>query len=218
VTARRRWRDFLATPHTEATERLWAEVHAGHPRFLAAVVADARIAAARRGERYEHRSTLDAVVQAVRLAVVSDAFLAQCCYRAKAATQAQGIPLLPRLLHRAAIVLGQISIGDPVVVEPGLYLPHGQVVVDGITRVGTGVQLGPFVTIGLVAGEMGGPTIGAHAVIGTHATVIGPIQVGAGAKVGAGAVVTADVPSGSTVVGVPARVVGTRDGTRSGDP
>lgn len=208
MNLRRVWHDVLATPHTEATERLWTDVRAAHPGFVAAVVADARITAARRGERFEHRSSLDAAVQAVRLAFVSDAFLAQCCYRAKAACQAKRIAVVPRLFHRAAIVLGQVSIGDPVVVEPGVYLPHGQVVVDGITRIGTGVQLSPFVTIGLVAGEMGGPRIGPHAVIGTNATVIGPIEVGAYAKVGAGAVVTADVPERATVVGVPARVVG----------
>lgn len=208
MSVTRRWRHLVATPHSDATERLWTEVRADHPPFVAAVVADARVAAARRGERYEHGSRLDTAAQVLRLALVTDAFLAQCCYRAKAACQAHRIPFLPRLLHRAAIVLGQISIGDPVVVEPGVYLPHGQVVVDGITRIANGVQLGPFVTIGLVAGAMAGPRIGAHAVIGTNATVIGPIDVGAHARVGAGAVVTADVPERATVVGVPARVVG----------
>lgn len=202
-----RWRDLIATPHTEATERLWAEVRAGHPPFATAVLADARVTASRRGERSEYRSRLDAAVQVVRLAVVADAFLALCCYRAKAACQARRVPFIPRLLHRGAIVLGQVSIGDPVVVEAGVYLPHGQVVVDGVTRIAKGVELGPFVTIGLVKGEMSGPKIGRHAVIGTNASVIGPVTVGAHATVGAGAVVAADVPNWATVVGVPARVV-----------
>ena len=74
-----------------------------HPRLVAAIVADARITAAHRGERFEFRSTVDALLQALRLALVTDAFLAQCLYRMKAATQRLGIPMLPRLLHRIAM-------------------------------------------------------------------------------------------------------------------
>lgn len=49
--------------------------------------------------------------------------------------------------------------------------------------------------------------IGAGAWIGARATILGSVRVGADAIVAAGAVVTADVPSGSTVAGTPARVV-----------
>jgi serine O-acetyltransferase len=103
------------------------------------------------------------------------------------------------------MILAQVSIGDPVVVSPGLYLPHGQVVVDGLVRIGAGVVISPFVTIGLRAGDFRGPTIGDGVQIGSGAQLIGPIEVGEGAVVAAGAVVVADVPPGSTVAGVPAR-------------
>jgi serine O-acetyltransferase len=171
------------------------------------VAADARRAAAARGERADPRSTIGTALLVARLCLVTDAFLAQVCYRAKAACQARRIPLVPRLLHRAAIVLGQVSIGDPVVVEPGLYLPHGQVVIDGMTSVAERVNISPFVTIGLMAGDVVGPRIGPGVSIGTGASVLGPVEVGAGAQVGAGAVVCTDVPPGTTAVGVPARVV-----------
>lgn len=204
---RRTWRDLLAVPRSEATDRLWSEVRAGHPGFAASVAADARITASNRGERFEHRSGLDAALQALRLALVTDAFLAQCCYRAKAALQARGVPFLPRPLHRLAVTRGQVVIGDPVVVEAGVFVPHGQVCIDGMTRIGSGTVIGPFVTIGLVSGEVVGPTIGERVRIGTGARVLGPVRVGDGASIGANAVVVDDVPPGATVVGVPARPV-----------
>jgi serine O-acetyltransferase len=205
---RRRWQALQEPPHSETTAAFWADVRARHPRFVDAVVADARTAAERLGDRRPYASRLDACLLAVRLSIVRDAFLALVCYRAKAACQARRIPVLPRILHRLAIVLGQIAIGDPVVVQPGIYIPHGQVVVDGIAEVQPGVALLPFVTIGLRAGSAEGPTIGPGAQIGTGAKVLGPVRIGGGARVGANAVVLSDVPEGATVVGVPAAVVG----------
>ena len=43
--------------------------------------------------------------------------------------------------------------------EPGVYIVHGQVVIDGLVEVGSGPVISPLVTIGL-RGEWGGPTIG----------------------------------------------------------
>ena len=171
-----------------------------------AVLADARVTASYRGDRCEFVSRLDAAVQAVRLAVMSDAFLALCCYRAKAALQARRIPVVPRVFHRLAIMFGQVAIGDPAVLEPGVYIAHGQVVIDGITTIRTGVVIGPFVTIGLVAGELQGPTIDRHAYIGTGSRILGPVLIGRNAKIGANSVVLTDVPNDATAVGSPARV------------
>jgi serine O-acetyltransferase len=187
-----------------------AALRARHPPLWEALIQDARVTARYRGERHQFRSRLDAALQMIRLAVVSDAFLAQALYRAKARLQALGIPLLPRLLHRLAMVSAQVAIGDPVVVEPGVYIAHGQVVIDGLTEIATGVVIFPFVTIGLRAGDIRGPKVGEHASIGTGAKLIGPITVGAGAQVGANAVVVNDVPAGATVVGSPARAVATQ--------
>lgn len=187
---------------------LMRERRARHPRFLKAVLADAQVTAAYRGERCEFRSTPDAAAQALRLAWVSDGFLAQVLYRAKARMQALGVPVLPRLAHHLARALGGVSIGDPVVMAPGVYLVHGEVVIDGITEVGTGVVIAPWVTIGLRAGELRGPVIGDDVNLGTGAKVIGPVEVGTGAQVGANAVVVADVAVGATVAGAPARPTG----------
>ncbi len=106
------------------------------------------------------------------------------------------------------MALAQVSIGDPVVMHPGVYIVHGQVVLDGLVEVHSGVVISPFVTIGLRSGNVSGPVIGSGVSIGTGAKVIGPVRIGDGATVGANAVVVGDVPAGATVVGAPARPVG----------
>jgi serine O-acetyltransferase len=175
-----------------------------HPGFVEAVRVDAAQAATQRMERKELRHGLDELLQILRLMWVTDAFAAQVCYRAKAALQAAGVPVLPRLAHRIAMMLAQVSIGDPVVIRPGVYLPHGQVVIDGITEIHSGVTIRPWVTIGLKEGVLSGPTIKGGARIGTGAKVLGPVTIGVKAVIGANAVVVKDVPDGATVAGVPA--------------
>jgi serine O-acetyltransferase len=190
----------------EDTQAFWRALRTRHPSLREALLADARITADFRGERHEFTSSADAARQMLRLALVSDAYLAQALYRLKASLQRRGVPLLPRIAHRLAIVVAQVSIGDPVVVAPGVYLIHGQVVIDGVIEIHEGVVIAPFVTIGLRAGDVRGATIEQGVNIGTGAKVIGPVCIGAGATIGANAVVVDDVPAGATVVGAPARV------------
>lgn len=189
------------------TTAFWKDLRARHPPLREALAADARLTAMYRGERHEFGSRLDVAAQCVRLAWVSDAFGAQACYRLKARLQAAGVPVLPRVAHRLAMALAQVSIGDPVVVHPGVYVLHGQVVVDGLVEIHPGVTIAPFVTIGLRAGDPRGATIERDVSIGTGAKVIGPVRVGAGATIGANAVVVGDVAPGVTVAGAPARPV-----------
>lgn len=192
----------------EATRIAYEEARrAQHPGFRRAVLADARVTAERRGERHEFTSRLDAARQIVRLLGASDALLAQVCYRAKVSLQVRRIPVLPFVAHRLAMMTAQVSIGDPVLVEAGVYLPHGQVVIDGMVNVGEGTAISPWVTIGLLLGGFKGPTIGRDVRIGTGAKLLGPIIVGDRARIGANAVVLDDVPAGATVVGIPAAVV-----------
>jgi serine O-acetyltransferase len=187
------------------TDAVWRAIRARHPHLREALAADARVTALYRGERHEFRSRLDLTVQILRLAWCSDAFLAQALYRVKARLQALGVPVVPRLCHRLAMVLAQVSIGDPVVMAPGVYIIHGQFVADGLVEIGTGAVIAPWVTIGLRAGNVRGATLEPGVSIGTGAKVIGPVRIGAGAQVGANAVVVDDVPAGATVVGAPAR-------------
>jgi serine O-acetyltransferase len=192
----------------EVQKAVWRAIRDRHPTLREALAADARVTALHRGERHQFRSPLDTAVQVARLAWSSDAFLGQALYRAKARLQALGVPILPRLAHRLAMMIAQISIGDPVVVEAGVYIIHGQFVADGLIEIHTGAVIGPFVTIGLRSGDVQGATIEPNVSIGTGAKVIGGVRIGAGAQVGANAVVVDDVPAGATVVGAPARPVG----------
>src|SRR5918995_443274 len=102
------------------------EVDSRHP-FLEALLTDARVAAIYRGERHKFRSRLDGVLQALRLMLQTDAFLALAAYRVKARLRALGIPVLPSIAHRIAIVVGQVSIADTAVVHPGVFIPNGHV-------------------------------------------------------------------------------------------
>jgi serine O-acetyltransferase len=91
-----------------------------------------------------------------------------------------------------------------------LVIDHGMGVVIGETaEVGDDCYFYHQVTLG-VARAIGGkrhPSVGNNVIIGAGAKVLGPIKVGDNARVGANSVVLEDVPSDTTVVGIPARPV-----------
>ncbi len=89
------------------------------------------------------------------------------------------------------------------------FIDHGMGVVIGETAViGDSVLLYQGVTLGGTGIEKGKrhPTIGNNVVIGAGAKVLGNITVGDNSYIGSNAVVIKDVPSNSTVVGVPGRI------------
>jgi len=181
------------------------------PGFRAALGPDVAVTLAFRGEgKIAPLSRSQVVAEAVRLSVVSDAYLAQLLYRARISLLRRGVPCLPRACHFLAMSTSQVCIGNPVVIEPGLYIPHGQVVVDGFTDIGSGAILFPWTTIGLRAGNFQGPRLSSGVHVGTGAKVIGPIIIGKDVRIGANSVVVNDVDDDVTVVGAPARRVGSR--------
>jgi acetyltransferase-like isoleucine patch superfamily enzyme len=73
-------------------------------------------------------------------------------------------------------------------------------------------EVGPASSaVGAQARRSNGVAVGAGAWLGAGAKVLDGISIGDGAVVGAGAVVRADVPARAIAVGVPARIVGTRE-------
>lgn len=181
-------------------------IHDRHPRFRRAVALDARYTCSQRGERSEFRSGFDTFCQVLRLMWVSDAFAAHVSYRLRTSLMRRRVPVLPRLLHRYAMRSAQVAIGPGVVMQPGVYIVHGQIVIDGLVEVRMGTVISPWVTIGL-RGSLQGPVIGNDVKIGTGAKILGPITVGEETQIGANAVVTTDLPARVTAVGMPARVV-----------
>ncbi|MCU1464112.1 MAG: Serine acetyltransferase, partial [Actinomycetia bacterium] len=119
----------MANSSSRATVRTAAEIRSAQPKFVAAVLGDAKVTAAYRSERFEFRGRTDAAIQALRLAWRSDAFLAQVCYRAQARLSSLGVPIVPRIAHRLAMLTAQLCIGESGLVHPGVYFAHGQVVI-----------------------------------------------------------------------------------------
>jgi serine O-acetyltransferase len=172
------------------------------PRFFDAVIADALITSLHRATLISNPTRGRALLEAVRLCWITDSFLAQVAYRLEARLRDLRVPILPTVLRHLAISIAGLSIGDQVVIAPGLHLAHGEVVIDGETEIEVGVSLFPFVTIAPRPGEKRGPTLRQHATIGTGAKLIGPIEIGEKAQVGANAVTFEDVADDATQVGI----------------
>lgn len=96
----------------------------------------------------------------------------------------------------------------------GLFIDHGNGVIIGETAViGDNVTIYQGVTLGGTGKEHGKrhPTVEDNVMISAGAKVLGSFTIGANSKIGAGSVVLSEVPPGSTVVGVPGRVVKRND-------
>ncbi len=193
--------------HKQRRKALIRELDARRPPFALAVRQDAQFTASQRGERADFRPGRETFFQVVRLMWASDAFAAHVVYRMRTALSRRGIPVLPRLLHRYCMRSAQVTIGEGVVMQPGVYIVHGQIVIDGLVEIGTGTVISPWVTIGLRGGSIQGPVVGNDVHIGTGAKIIGPVTIGSEALIGANAVVNRDVPGGVTAVGMPARAL-----------
>jgi sugar O-acyltransferase (sialic acid O-acetyltransferase NeuD family) len=114
------------------------------------------------------------------------------------------------VIHSAAIVSPCAGIGAGTliaalaVVGPAAQIGRGVIVNHGAV-VDHDCLIGPFSHISPNATLGGGVLVGEGVLVGAGAVILPGLRVGDGAVVGAGAVVLNDVPSGATVMGVPAR-------------
>jgi serine acetyltransferase len=109
--------------------------------------------------------------------------------------------------------LGSCEIHYRADIGPGLLILHPDlgIVVSGYATIGTRLTLTGGNCLGMDDRSPGSRlVIGSGVDLGANTTVLGPLVIGDDVRVGAGSVVVADLPSGSTAVGVPARVVSER--------
>ena len=105
-----------------------------------------------------------------------------------------------------------VDIHPAATIGHGILIDHATGVVIGETAVvGNNVSLLHGVTLGGTGKERGDrhPKVGNGVLIAAGAKVLGNIKIGEGAKIGAGSVVIKDVKPHCTVVGVPAKTIGT---------
>lgn len=137
-------------------------------------------------------------------------------HRVTHALWVRDMQFLPRLISQLTRWITGIEIHPGATIGRRLFIDHGMGVVIGETAIiGDDVVMYQGVTLGGTGKERGKrhPTIGNQVVVGVGAKVLGAITVGEGARIGGGAVVVKNVPPHSTAIGVPARVVVTRDPT-----
>ena len=121
-----------------------------------------------------------------------------------------GHTLAARAVSQGAKMITGIEIHPGATIGRGLVIDHGSGVVIGETaEIGDDCTLYQGVTLGGTGKDEGKrhPTLGNNVMVGAGAKVLGPLTIGDNAKIAAGAVVLSEIPSNSTAVGIPARVV-----------
>jgi len=146
----------------------------------------------------------------VEVLVLYPGVKALLCYRLAHALWSISVPFVPRLLSEIGRWITGIEIHPGAKIGQEVIIDHGMGVVIGETAIiGDNVLIYQGVTLGGTSATRGKrhPTIESHVVIGAGAKVLGNIVVGEGSRIGANSVVIENVPKGSTVVGIPGKVI-----------
>ena len=133
----------------------------------------------------------------------------------------RGFNWLARFLSNIPRWYTGIEIHPGAVIGRRFFIDHGMGVVIGeTTEIGDDCTLYHGVTLGGTSWDKGKrhPTLGNNVVIGAGAKVLGPILIGDDSRIGSNAVVLNSVAAGSTVVGVPGRLVAVAKPDESGLP
>lgn len=123
----------------------------------------------------------------------------------------QGRQSMALYLQSRISAVFQVDIHPAARIGCGVMFDHATGIVVGETCViEDDVSILQSVTLGGTGKESGDrhPKIRSGVMIAAGAKIFGNIEIGRGAKVGGGSVVLEDVPAHTTVVGVPAKIVG----------
>ena len=146
----------------------------------------------------------------MEIVLLYSGFHARTAHRVSHKLHRAGHPLVARAISQGAKMLTGIEIHPGATIGRGLVIDHGSGVVIGETaEIGDNCTLYQGVTLGGTGKDVGKrhPTLGNNVMVGAGAKVLGPLTIGDNAKIAAGAVVLHEIPSDSTAVGIPARVV-----------
>ncbi len=128
-----------------------------------------------------------------------------------------GLKWLGRFVSMLARWFTGIEIHPGAKIGERVFFDHAMGVVVGETaEIGDGCTIYQGVTLGgtsLYKGTKRHPTLGKDVVVSAGAKVLGGFEVGDGAKIGSNAVVIKPVPAGATAVGIPARIIPSKEGT-----
>ena len=127
-----------------------------------------------------------------------------------------GFKWLGRFISHLARWFTGIEIHPGAKVGERVFFDHAMGVVVGETaEIGDGCTIYQGVTLGgtsLYKGSKRHPTLGRDVVVSAGAKVLGGFEIGDGAKIGSNAVVIKPVPAGATAVGIPARIIPSKEG------
>ncbi|XP_054798898.1 serine acetyltransferase 1, chloroplastic-like [Prosopis cineraria] len=138
-------------------------------------------------------------------------FLAIQAHRIAHQLWSEGRNVLSLLIQNRVSGIFAVDIHPGAKIGRGILLDHATGLVVGETAViGNNVSILHNVTLGGTGKASGDrhPKIGDGVLIGAGTSILGNIKIGDGAKIGAGSVVLKDVPSMTTAVGNPARLIG----------
>ncbi len=125
------------------------------------------------------------------------------------------VPIIPKFLKGVNYLIFNSVVPYTAEIGKDSKFAYGGIgcVVHSRTIIGQRVIIGQNTTIGRSLDPDDFPTIGDDVYISAGARIIGKIHVGSNVIIGANAVVNKNVPDNSIVVGVPAKVIRTVDGS-----
>ena len=120
----------------------------------------------------------------------------------------KNIPLIPKLITYIIRLVFGCYLPYQLILGKNFVIGYGGigVVIHHRSVIGNNVHVDQNVTIGGTSKKNAVPVLGNDIYIGAGAKILGPITIGNNVVIGANAVVVKDVPSGSLVVGVPAKI------------